>query len=255
VDLGGVGGSMERELQYKRQEVHRRNKDADTGDSMFSSYRNSAETAYIFRDFKINCYDLILEVGSGTGRFTVEFAKRGAEVVALDYSVDSLKINKSRCECHVLLADLCFLPFKDSVFDKAAGIAVFQHVPPRSRIAGLKEIRRVSKEGAEFLITVYNNRLWDKIRGEKQGFHGGLIYYYRFDISELRQLILSVFSKIVDIHTLLLIEEYRILRLAFRFLYRTGLVHTPTYISFMVLIGKMPLFSLLGDHILLVCES
>jgi ubiquinone/menaquinone biosynthesis C-methylase UbiE len=188
-----------------------------------------------------------LEAGSGTGRFTVEFAKRGTEVVALDYSLDSLKINKSRCKCHVVCADLSFLPFKDSVFDKVACIEVFQHVPPRSRIAGLKEIRRVVKEGAEGLITVYNNRLWDKIRNEKEGFHKGLIYYYRFDISELKQMLLLVFSKIVDIRCLIL-EENRISRPAFSFLYRTGLARSRAYISFLFLIGKTPPFHLLADR-------
>jgi len=246
---------VKKEFEYKRREVYSRNEAADIYDSKFSSYRNSTETALIFRDFKINHYELILEVGCGTGRFTVEFVKRGAEVVALDYSVDSLKINKSRCKCHVVLADLCFLPFKDSVFDKAATISVFQHVPTmKSRIAGLKEIRRVSKQEAKFLITVYNNRLWDKIRDEKQGFHEGLIYYYRFDVSELKQMLLSVFSKIVDIQCIIL-EENRILSPVFSVLYGTRLARARAYTSFLVVVGKMPLLYLLGDHILSICKS
>jgi len=246
---------METEYEYKRKERRCRNKEADIYDSQFTSYRNYTEVASIFRNFKINSSDLILEVGSGTGRFTVEIAKRGAEVVALDYSIDSLKINKSRCICHVIVADLCFLPFKDSVFDKAAGIAVFQHIPTmRSRIAGLEEIRRVSKEGTKFLITVYNNRLWDRIREQgKQGFHKGkdLIYYYRFDISELKQMLLSVFSEIVEIRGIILAET-PILGSALSFLYRIGLAKTA--FSLEILVGKMPLFRLLDGHVLSICK-
>lgn len=250
-----MSGSVEREFEYKRKEIHCRDEEADIYDFKLSSYRISTEIALIFRNFEINHRDLMLEVGSGTGRLTVEFTKKGPEVVALDYSLNSLQINKSRCKCHVVLADLCFLPFKDSVFDKVASISVFQHIPTiRSRIAALKEIRRVSKKEAKFLITVYNNRLWDKIRHDKQGFHKGkgLIYYYRFDISELKQMLLSVFSKIVDTHSLIL-EKTPVLSSPLRFLCRIGLAKIA--FSFEVLIGKLPLFRLLGDHILSICKS
>jgi len=244
---------MEREFEKKRKEIHCRDEEADIYEFQFSSYRKSKEAPFIFRNFEINNRDLILEVSSGTGRFTVEFAKKDAEVVALDYSVNSLKINKSRCKCHVVLADLCLLPFKNSVFDKATGISVFQHVPTmKSRIVGLKEIRRVSKKDAKVLIMVYNNRLWDKIKGNKQGFHKGLIYYYRFDISEFKQILLSVFSKIIDIHSLIL-EEIPILSFGLRFLYRIGLAKA--VFSLEVFIGKMPLFRLLGGHILSICKN
>jgi ubiquinone/menaquinone biosynthesis C-methylase UbiE len=244
---------IEREFYHKKREIHCRDEEANAYDHQFSSLRNAREIAFILRNFKIKHSDLILEVGSGTGRHTVEFTKKAPKVVALDYSIESLKISKSQSKCQVVLADLCFLPFKASVFDKTAGISIFQHIPTmRSRIAGLKEIQRVTKEGGAFLIMVYNNRLWERVKGRpKCGYHRGLIYYHRFEILELKQILLSVFSKIVGINYLIL-EETPILS-PLRFLYRIGLANI--VFSTLDVLEKMPLFHLLlCDHILSICR-
>ena len=120
------------------------------------------------------------------------------------------------------LLDLCFLPLRSSVFDKAASINVFQHVPTwKSRVLGLREIRRVLKRNSLFLITAYNHSILGKFHNRhKQAYrraHAGLLYFYSFDLSEFKYVLLSTFSKLVDLRGILILIFFQ------QFLDRIGL--------------------------------
>ena len=167
-------------------------------------YRNVTEISSVMESFPVESSDFLLEVGAGSGRFTKVFVEAGAKVIALDISRNSLKTNKKKTGCQVIVADLCYLPFRDSVFSKAAALHVFQYVPShQSRLQGLKEVKRVVKKGAFFVIEVYNYRIWDRVKiNGKEGFHKRVnppIYYYRFDKKEFKSTLSSVFSKIIKI--------------------------------------------------------
>jgi len=239
---------LKNEFDDKRREILQRNKEAIFYDSRFD-FRNAIEISSIFRDFKINNSDLILEVGSGTGRITVEFVKRGAEVVALDYSIMSLKINKAHSNSQVVVADLCYLPFKSSIFNKAASISVFQHIPTaQARLKGLKEIRRVLKEEAPFLLMAYNYAFLDKLRNDKNGYHSSTIYYHKFNFLEFKSLLLSVFSKITKNYGVF-IFPLSIWKFIVRWI---GIRVALSLESFM---ENTCLSLLLGDHILAICKK
>lgn len=246
---------MEIETRDKKSGIAVWNEGADNYDYQYSCCRNIVDRVSVLKNFRIDCSDLILEVGAGTGRFTIELAKKVAEVVAVDYSIDSLKINKSRCNCHVVLADLCFLPFRSSVFDNATSIGVFQFIPTwRSRITGLREIRRVLKKNAHFLIAVYNyslvyaNPLLKKFKKHrKQGYRDGTLYYYRFNLSEFRSMLASTFSKIVEIRGIL------VLTLLQEFLYRIGTKKIA--LSLEPFFEKTFLSCMLGSHLLSLCQK
>jgi len=75
---------------------------------------------------------LILEVGSGSGRFTEQAASTGAMVVSLDYShaVDAnYKTNGSKENVFILQGDIYSMPLKKGIFDKLICIGVLQHTP------------------------------------------------------------------------------------------------------------------------------
>jgi len=69
---------------------------------------------------------LCLDAGCGTGLSTMALSARCKVVVAVDYSLDSLKIMKRKGLQNVIAvqADLTSLPFKESVFDACVGIPV-----------------------------------------------------------------------------------------------------------------------------------
>lgn len=236
----------------KKDEMAIRDDLASIYDSEFNCYRNTVEYISVFKNFKIHNSEFILEVGAGTGRFTREFTRRGAKVVALDYSRNSLRINRSKCDCHAILADLSFLPFKSSVFDKVASINVFQHVPTwKSRIQGLREIWRVLRRDSLFLITAYNYSILSKNRGRgKQSYRrarNGLLYYYSFDRSEFEGALLSVFEKVLDIHGILILISLQ------EILHKIGLKKTSLLLE--TFFEKTILSYLLGRYLFAICKK
>jgi 2-polyprenyl-3-methyl-5-hydroxy-6-metoxy-1,4-benzoquinol methylase len=76
--------------------------------------------------------ELILEVGSGSGRFTEQAASTGAFVVSLDYSyaVEANYASNGDTE-NVLIVqgDIYALPFRKRYFDKVFCFGVLQHTP------------------------------------------------------------------------------------------------------------------------------
>jgi len=82
----------------------------------------------------------VLEIGAGAGADTVELARRGAEVWALDVSQRSLELVRDRAESqgvggrvHAVLANAEQLPFEKRFFDLTFARTVLMHVEPVSR--------------------------------------------------------------------------------------------------------------------------
>lgn len=75
---------------------------------------------------------IILEVGSGSGRFTEQAAATGAMVVSMDLSsaVDAnYAFNGCKDNVLVVQADIYNMPFKENFFDKLFTLGVLQHTP------------------------------------------------------------------------------------------------------------------------------
>ncbi len=96
---------------------------------------------------------LFLEVGAGTGRFSIELAKRGFNIISCDISqpmLDKIKekiknsdieetIKLTRCSIHNI-------PYRDNIFDYSYSIRVLNNlVTKENEIKAIKELVRVSK--------------------------------------------------------------------------------------------------------------
>ncbi|WP_040494216.1 class I SAM-dependent methyltransferase [Ilumatobacter nonamiensis] len=109
--------------------------------------------------------DRVLDVGAGFGRHVFECARRGADVVALDYAedevietratlgamVDSGEIDIARFK-GVLRGDATKLPFADGSFDKVITSEVLEHI--QDDVTAIAEMVRVLKPGGTFAATV-----------------------------------------------------------------------------------------------------
>ena len=76
--------------------------------------------------------EVLLEVGSGSGRFTAPAATTGALVVSMDYSVAvdaNYAANGQRPNVLVVQADLYHMPFRAGSFDRVFCFGVLQHTP------------------------------------------------------------------------------------------------------------------------------
>ena len=105
----------------------------------------------------------ILDVCCGTGRFSIEVAKKGARVTSLDFSREMLNIlNQKACALQLnknidpLQTDVHKMMFKDDTFDGCICITAIQLI--NDYLSVIREISRVLKPNG-FLIMNFPNLL------------------------------------------------------------------------------------------------
>jgi SAM-dependent methyltransferase len=148
-----------------------------------------------FEQFPIAPGERVLDLGCGGGRHAFELYRRGAEVVACDYSLDELRQVAtmfyamsssgevpSTASAKVVRGDIASLPFPDASFDAVIVAEVLEHIPDDERAMG--EIARILKPGGRLAVTV--PRWWPEqlnwaLPGEYQHVPGGHIRIYRGD--------------------------------------------------------------------------
>lgn len=103
----------------------------------------------------------VLEIGSGSGRFTEVALQTGAFVVSVDASsaVDTNWGNNGHCPNLLLCqASLYQLPLKPETFDKVFCFGVLQHTPDVA--AAFASIAKFPRPGGELAVDIYNKDYW-----------------------------------------------------------------------------------------------
>jgi 2-polyprenyl-3-methyl-5-hydroxy-6-metoxy-1,4-benzoquinol methylase len=95
----------------------------------------------------------VLEIGCGRGVFAAELARRGADVVAADFSETALNYTRERLQGTgaTVLADVQAMPFPDESFDVVVSQETLEHVPHPEQ--GLAELVRVTGRGGTLILT------------------------------------------------------------------------------------------------------
>jgi len=103
---------------------------------------------------------VMLEVGSGSGRFTEQAAKTGATVVSFDYSYAveaNYRSNGHTPNVLVVQADVFAMPFRPQTFDLAFCFGMLQHTPDPK--AALKAVPLMLKPGGRVCADIYKATL------------------------------------------------------------------------------------------------
>ncbi len=103
----------------------------------------------------------ILEVGSGSGRFTEQLLKKSAFIASFDASV-AVEANYAshgdNPNVLIVQADIYRLPFKDHYFDKLVCIGVLQHTP-NPKLSMQSIVAKVRK-GGHCVMDIYRRHPW-----------------------------------------------------------------------------------------------
>ncbi len=96
-----------------------------------------------------------LDIGSGTGNYSIWLAERGLDVTALDQSDEMTKIAKKKAYARGLTIDFLLghaedLPFDDNSFDLITSVTAVEFMDDPSTV--LKEAMRVLKPGGRLVI-------------------------------------------------------------------------------------------------------
>jgi SAM-dependent methyltransferase len=98
----------------------------------------------------------VLELGCGTGHFTRELARSGADIVAVDVSPELLAIARAdRCASNVRyeIQNACALGYSDATFNSVVGSSVLHHLDTKEALC---EIYRVLQFGGTIHFTEPN---------------------------------------------------------------------------------------------------
>ena len=100
--------------------------------------------------------DLVLDLAAGTGTSSEPFADRGATVVPCDFSLGMLQVGKeARPSLPFTAGDATQLPFADDTFDAATiSFGLRNIVDP---LAGLREMRRVTRPGGRLVVCEFSH--------------------------------------------------------------------------------------------------
>lgn len=140
--------------------------------------------------------DRVLEVGCGTGRFTLPLASRCRELLAVDHSLESLRVLRRKLptsiQSSVLLVqgDATRLPVQTGWATRALSCQMLEHLPSEEmRERAVSELARCLGAGGRIALSGYWFAPLLRWLLPREGKHSGAIYFHRFTRSEFQQLL------------------------------------------------------------------
>ena len=129
-------------------------------DSKLGSFVDEVETELAFKLFKPYKGMEVLDVGCGTGNFSVKLAEMGCKVVGIDISEKMLNIargkKKDGLDLEFYLMDAYKLDFPDEEFAGVFSMAAFEFIYEAEK--AYKEMYRVLKKNGNLLIGTINRK-------------------------------------------------------------------------------------------------
>ena len=134
----------------------------------------------------------VLELGCGTGRFTLRLADRCKKVLAVDFSRESLlasikNLDQSKGTVGMIQADVNKLALKPNSFDLALS-TLYSNLPTLEiRTASTRKVHNAVKTGGKYVLTAHHHDIRQRIKKiPAEGQYDNGIYYRNFTPSLLK---------------------------------------------------------------------
>jgi len=144
---------------------------ADSYDQWYESPKGSfadrVETDLAFKLFQVQKGMRILDVGCGTGNFSIKLAEMGCRVTGIDISDKMLDVARKKAEkmgyqIDFYHMDVYNLQFEDEEFDGVFSMAAFEFITQPEK--ALDELFRVVKKGGQVLVgTISRDSSWGQL--------------------------------------------------------------------------------------------
>jgi ubiquinone/menaquinone biosynthesis C-methylase UbiE len=137
----------------------------------------------------------VVEIGCGTGRFTTRLQRTGAAVIAVDHSLDSLRVLRRKLSSQadnavqLVQAEAARLPVTSGWATHALAAQVLEHLPCTLRERAAAELARVLLPEGRIAVSVYWHAPGLRSLLAQDGWHSAAIPFHRFSRPELAGLL------------------------------------------------------------------
>lgn len=161
-------------------------------ETKLGNYVDEVETECAFGLFAPPPGSRVLEVGCGTGNFSLKLARRGYRVTGVDVSAEMLAVAQEKAKAENLPVEFKYmdahrLAFEDASFNSVLAMATFEFLADPEQ--ALEEMFRVTRAGSPILVgTINRDSDWGRLYRSPQ-FEGTVFEHARFlTPEELRRL-------------------------------------------------------------------
>jgi ubiquinone/menaquinone biosynthesis C-methylase UbiE len=168
---GSIGGQRERaQVRMVYETIAGEYDERIPGNGVVDDIFTESETDFLLG--KVGPGDDVLDMGCGTGRFTIPLAERAKSVSGLDMSPMMLATAGKKLADRGLVAelregDMAALPFPDESFDVVVSMLALMHIPRQDRQQVFREVARVLRPGGRLLVGVKNTVFERMFRGDR----------------------------------------------------------------------------------------
>lgn len=185
--------------------------DAEQDDKKFQFVR-IPEKELLLKSFNENLHKdyNVLEIGAGTGRFTVEIAKKVSAITALDISskmLDELKSKKSslKLENINIINDDFLNHHFDIQYDAIVGFSSIEYIKDKKAL--FKKIASLLKPNGIIIITTAHNTFF-RLFGRLGNYFRQKIFMNAYSKKEMKKLLLENDFEVLEIEDLVMKSRF-----------------------------------------------
>lgn len=161
--------------------------------SKLGKFVDKVEDDCAFGLFTVKKGMTVLDIGCGTGNYSIKLAKMGYKVIGIDVSDEMLNIAKEKAKDKGLdigfyKKDVLNLDFEDEQFDAVFSMAALEFIPETKK--AIDNIFKVVKKGGKILIgTINRESKWGELYLSKEFQENSVFKYAKLKTTEeLKQL-------------------------------------------------------------------